>query len=64
VTGRPTTIAAAARRHNVPYQILWRLATGGYARQPQLPEELARRLEAALEELRQHQGGGENEQAP
>jgi len=52
-----TTLAALARRHGVPYSVIWRLARGGgYLRKPALSPELEERLRAALRELEELEG--------
>jgi len=52
-----TTLAALARRHGVPYSVIWRLARGGgYLRPPVFPPELEERLHAALRELAELEG--------
>jgi hypothetical protein len=45
------SIAETARRHGVPYSVLWRAVTGGFRRRPRYPPDLARRLQEALKEL-------------
>jgi hypothetical protein len=45
------SIAETARRHGVPYSVLWRAVTGGFRRRPRYPRDLARRLREALKEL-------------
>lgn len=49
-------LAALARRYGVPYSVLWRAITGGHIRR-RLPPDLERRLEEAVREWQEQQGG-------